>query len=235
MTNAFADVPNSSPDGDRPSGEENALLICNGEMTTGAVLRSLASQLDFIVCADGGANAAHAHGLRPDVIIGDFDSITNETRGHYLRAGVSFIHQAGQNDTDFEKALLLLREKGMRTVAICGVTGKLLDHTLGNFSILLRYVQDFRLVLFDMHYRVDVITGQGSFPSMQGSRVSIVPLSSARGVQSSGLRYPLNGEQLAFGIAEGTCNEALGETFTISSESGVLLVFRELHEGLHTL
>jgi thiamine pyrophosphokinase len=209
-----------------------ALLLCNGEMASRQVLHSLAAQADVMVCADGGANAARENGLRPHVIIGDFDSITADTRRHFEGLGVRFVHQKGQDNTDFEKALLLLRDQNPHTVAICGVTGKLLDHTLGNFSILRRYVKDFRIVLFDRHYRVDVLMGEGTFMSTPGSRVSVVPLTEARAVHSSGLRYPLDGDDLAFGLAEGTCNEAVDDSFTIATGDGVLLVFRELEQGL---
>jgi thiamine pyrophosphokinase len=213
----------------------SALLICNGEMAAPRVLHALASQCDMIVCADGGANATHRLGIVPQVIIGDFDSIHSDTRAFYERAGVSLMHLPRQNDTDFEKALILLRMQGVETVAVCGVTGKLLDHTLGNFSILLRYINDFRIVLFDPHYRVDVISTETRFTSRQGDRISIVPLSPAREVRYRGLKYPFDGESLAFGIAEGTCNEALGDDFTISLRDGVLLVFRELHAGMWIL
>jgi thiamine pyrophosphokinase len=212
-----------------------ALLLCNGEMAAPRVVRALSAQVDTVVCADGGANAARAMDITPDTVIGDFDSITSDTRAYYERAGVSLIHLERQDDTDFEKALILLRMHGVRTVAVCGVTGKLLDHTLGNFSILLRYLDVFDIVLFDPHYRVDVITSTRAFSSRPGDRISIVPLAPARGVQYSGLRYPLQGDSLSFGITEGTCNESLRDNFSISMTDGVLLVFRELHEGMWTL
>lgn len=214
---------------------QKALLICNGEMAPQAILQSLADQADTVVSADGGANAAREMNILPDTIIGDFDSITSDTRAYFLRAGVSLQHLARQDDTDFEKALIHLKELGVASVAVCGVTGKLLDHTLGNFSILLRYVDVFRFVLFDPNYRIDIISTSAAFSSQPGDRISIVPLAPSRGVSYSGLRYPFENQVLAFGVAEGTCNEALGDNFSITLESGVLLVFRELHEGISKL
>ena len=212
-----------------------ALLICNGEMADASVVSALAAQAGMVICADGGANAARRLGVVPQVIIGDFDSIEDETRLHFAQAGVSMMHLARQDDTDFEKALVLLRVQGIDTIAVLGVTGKLLDHTLGNFSIILRYVDTFRFALFDPHYRVDVINRPTRFPSRPGDRISIVPLSPAMGVRYDGLRYQFRGSTLAFGIAEGTCNAACGDEFAVTIESGVLLVFRELHEGMFTI
>ena len=217
------------------NADRSALLLCNGEMASRKVVHAIERQVDMVVCADGGANAAREMGITPHAVIGDFDSIAADTRAHFSRVGVSMMHLDRQDDTDFEKALILLRMQEIRTVAVCGVTGKLLDHTLGNFSILLRYVDAFRIVLFDPHYRIDVITGPAAFPSRPGDRISVIPLAPARGVRYDGLRYPFQGAQLAFGIAEGTCNEALGERFDITLEDGVLLVFRELHEGMWLL
>ena len=211
---------------------QTALLICNGEMASSEIVHSLVEQVDLVICADGGANAAHEMDILPDVIIGDFDSISSDSRAHFSRAGVSLLHLTSQDDTDFEKALIYLKESGVQSVAVCGVTGKLLDHTLGNFSILLRYLDVFRIVLFDPHYRVDVITAGKTFSARAGDRVSIVPLAPASGVSYSGLRYPFEKPLLAFGIAEGTCNESLGDNFSVNLESGVLLVFRELHSGM---
>ncbi len=209
-----------------------ALLICNGEQPPSVALRELATRAAYIVCADGGANVARRLGLEPDIIIGDFDSMTRETRLHYEREGTRMEYLNRQTDTDFEKALLHLRERGTTTIALSGVTGGLLDHTLGNMSIILRYVRDFRLVLFDPHYRIDVVTAASSFSCRKGDRVSIVPLAPSTGVRYDGLRYQFEGAVLSNGIAEGTCNEALGKEFTVHLDEGALLVFRRYHEEM---
>jgi thiamine pyrophosphokinase len=207
---------------------EYSLLICNGEMAAPDVARQLAAQAASIVCADGGANAAREMEIVPDTVIGDFDSITEETRREFESRGVEMLHLTRQNDTDFEKALILLRDGGATNVAIMGLTGKLLDHTLGNFSILLRYAQEFNMILYDPHFRVDVLTQGGSFTSHAGDRISVVPLKRSTGVTYTGLRYSLTDAELAFGELEGTCNQALGESFGIHFKSGVLLLFRPI-------
>ena len=210
-----------------------SLLICNGEMPGTAVLRHLAGQARSIVCADGGANAAREAEILPGTVIGDFDSISDETREDFTARGVEMLRLERQDDTDFEKALKLLVERGCERVVILGLTGKLLDHTLGNFSILLRYVHQLRVAMFDRDYRMDVLTSSGSFRAVKGDRVSVVPLPSAQDVHYEGLEYPLDGEDLSFGDLEGTCNTAMGERFEIRFRDGVLLLFRSLHADLY--
>jgi thiamine pyrophosphokinase len=212
--------------------ESYALLICNGEQAPADRLRELAARAAYIVCADGGANVARALGILPAVILGDFDSMTRETRRHFEALGVKFLLLSRQDDTDFEKALLHLRESAHHTVVISGITGGLLDHTLGNMSILLRYSRNFRFILLDPHYRMDIITESGTFRCRRGDRISVVPLDAASGVGYKGLKYPLPSGELAPGLAEGTCNEALGDEFSIDLRQGTLIVFRRLHEEL---
>ncbi len=204
------------------------LLMCNGEIAAPEVLNILAERAESVVCADGGANAAAALEIVPRTVIGDFDSMTEETRRYCEQHGVEMLHLTRQDDTDFEKALLLLRQRGTKHLVITGVTGKLLDHTLGNFSILLRYIRDFSIVLFDENFRMDVLTEGGRFTSKAGDRISVVPLAPAHDVVYQGLRYPLKGETLEAGLREGTCNEATGDAFEISFSDGVLLLFRPI-------
>ncbi len=210
------------------STPRRALLICNGELAESAIIASLATQADLLICADGGANAAHALALHPDLIIGDFDSIDPMVLQSYRAAGVRCEHLARQDDTDFEKALLALRERGIADLDIIGATGGLLDHALGNLSILLRYVRGMRVMLVDPHYRIDVITTSAVFTSVPGERISIVPLLPAEGVTLIGLKYPLYEARLSAGILEGTCNEAMSDRFEVHLRTGIVLVFRGL-------
>jgi len=214
------------------SNESRVLLLCNGDYPSRAIAQELANRAQFVLCADGGANVARRLAVLPDLILGDFDSMSTDTKEFYRTSGTEMLYLERQNDTDFEKALLLLLEKGMCNVDLLGVTGGLLDHTFGNMSIILRYVRNFDFVLYDPHYRVDIILNSTIFPSKRGDRVSVVPLRASTGVRYEGLRYTLHGETLEIGRLEGTCNEAVAEEFTVHVDDGVLLVFRPLRMEL---
>ena len=204
-----------------------ALLICNGDTGDAATARALAASASYILCADGGANAARSIGVLPHCVIGDFDSIDAETRSDFEARGVGFVHLPEQEHTDLEKALLHAIDAGWNCIALLGVTGALLDHTLGNFSILARYADAAQLIIFDGAYRIDFVTSAARFECRSGTRVSIVPLPKAEGVTYEGLEFPLRLGTLETGLREGTCNRAMGEAFSISVESGLVMVFRE--------
>jgi len=211
---------------------KSALLIANGEALRVDFLRILASEVDLIVCADGGAEAARSAGILPHFIIGDFDSVTQETLSFFrLNESVRCIRIDHQHATDFEKALLYLQEQRIQRLAITGITGKLLDHTFGNFSILARHARSFEAIIFENTSRIDVLHGSKRFESRPGERISIEPLMNAAGVSYKGLRFDLTTGSLLFGENEGTCNEALSDSFEINLDSGILLVFRELRKS----
>jgi thiamine pyrophosphokinase len=207
---------------------EFSLLICNGAVPHQNLALFLAHCADHVVCADGGANQAYEYGVRPELIIGDLDSLRCDARVHFETLGVEIRRLRDQEDTDFEKALKYLRDAGVKNLAVLGLTGRLLDHTLGNLSILMRYVNDFAFIIYDEHYRIDVLRSERDFSATPGGRVSLIPLLAAEDISTSGLAYPLQREALIFGEREGTCNTALSSSFRIELSKGTLLVFREL-------
>ena len=66
-----------------------ALLICNGEKPK-KWLKKWVKEADFVLAADGGANAAAEAGITPDAVIGDLDSASERTRKIFQ--DITFIH-----------------------------------------------------------------------------------------------------------------------------------------------
>lgn len=75
----------------------------------------LLNTLAFIRCTvDGGTNRwrhflehnDNSENLKvPDLVVGDFDSITSETRQYFTNGKTKFLHTPDQNATDFTKAV----------------------------------------------------------------------------------------------------------------------------------
>lgn len=71
------------------------LLIVNSKINL--QLFKKISQKKIIICADGGANSLFSHrfqlpDLLPEYILGDFDSITEETLEYFKSKGVVIKH-----------------------------------------------------------------------------------------------------------------------------------------------
>lgn len=202
----------------------HALVVCNGEMPSRALIAPLLKRRPYILCADGGANRIRSFGITPHAIIGDLDSITDRTRHHF--SDVPVIHEPDQNSTDLEKALDHLLGLRVRSAVVIGATGERADHTVSNLSILAKYHTRLALQFLDERCTIEAVRKRVRFRAPLGQQISLVPMGLCEGVTTAGLKYPLRSERLAFGVREGTSNEAVATTVTVSVRSGHLLLFR---------
>ena len=85
----------------------------------------------FIICADGGYRHMKTLGLRADILIGDMDSVGEETEpDNVLRYPVR------KDFTDGEIAVNYALEKGFSEIVMVGFVGTRMDHTLTNIFLL---------------------------------------------------------------------------------------------------
>ena len=122
---------------------KNALLFANGEVTAKELNKVKGRSFDVVVAADGGAGNALLSVFLPDYIVGDLDSMTPEIKEKLPET--QFIRKPSQELNDLEKTLIFCEEKGITEITLLGITGKRLDHTLNNLSVLCRYIQKFHL------------------------------------------------------------------------------------------
>ena len=207
----------------RKKGERLALVICNGEVLSKEAVEPLLQEKPFIVCADGGANKARKLGVRPDVIIGDLDSIFPATRAFY--SSVRTIRVESQYCTDLEKALDYLLELRYLNVVVIGAMGGRPDHSYANFSILKKYHKRLHVVFSDSTCTIQILDGTSAFDLPLGSVVSLMPLGRCDGITTRGLEYALNNESLELGVREGTSNRVIASPVEISVKKGSLLFF----------
>lgn len=203
-----------------------ALLIGNGEPVPADFLKRLASAADFVLAADGGANKAVSAGVTPQAVIGDLDSVLPQTR----RAcpDTEFIHVGNQNNTDLEKALNWLLEKGFTACEIvCGVGGRW-DFSLGNFLSVYPYAAKINLVFKGPGWNIYPLTCGGTFPCKPGGHVSVIPVTDCPDVTLQGLQFPLEHADLKLGGTGLTLsNKAVCDRFEVSFDSGYLLLYTE--------
>jgi thiamine pyrophosphokinase len=198
-----------------------ALVLCNGEPPSVSLLRSLVRRADMVVAADGGANIARIGGIRPDVIIGDLDSITPATR-RWFRTSL-LVQVQRQDNTDLEKALDFLRGEGVHDVVIAGAAGKRLDFTLGNFSVAFLYARRMRIRFVGDDWQAIPLGSRNRLQVARGTTVSLIPFSSCAGITLRGLAYSLTGASLNRG-AIAVSNVVTRSPFTVNVRSGRLLL-----------
>lgn len=178
---------------------------------------------DLLVCADGGWAAAEACGLRPSLVVGDFDSmpVRSEEQVEVVRLPVH------KDDTDMVACLEAGRARGYRSFVMAGCLGGRFDHALANlqcaYDCALRGEEAW---LCDAQNRVTVLLpGRYELPAMPGRRLSLLAFSSeVRGVNLSGTEWPLRDAALTSRYPLGCSNEFRAEKAELSFREGVLVV-----------
>ena len=208
-----------------------ALVVLNGDpLGSDGWLADLAARSDIVIAADGGAVRLHHAGRRPDVIVGDLDSLPPDAKERLEAHGVAFeIHPHEKTQTDGELALRAAITRGADEIVIVGAFGGTrLDHLVGNLLLLAN--EDFAAI------DVAVVTEQTTFRALSGPGtlelvgapgdwVTLSPLSELAGaVTTDGLRYALHRADLVRGSTRGVSNELTGRRASVELSTGLLLV-----------
>ncbi|NPV86665.1 MAG: thiamine diphosphokinase [Anaerolineae bacterium] len=205
---------------------QRAVLFVNGNLVCPDRVRSMLCTDDFLVAVDGGLRHLVTLGLKPHLLIGDFDSVAPDALMHLESAGVMLKrHPVEKDETDLELALQYVVAEGYREVLIVAALGGRLDQILGNVFLLMSpSLEGCRVRLVDGHEEVFLIRACETIYGRAGDVVSLLPLQGvAEGVTTEGLQYPLRQETLHPARTRGISNVMLGERAVISLRKGLLL------------
>jgi thiamine pyrophosphokinase len=211
-----------------------ALVVADGDVDV-SLLAELAGGpgRPLLVAADGGAAHVLEAGLVPDVVVGDFDSLTAGERERLEARGVELrVASPDKDESDMELCLLAALESGATRLTIVGALGLVRpEHSVANLLLL----ADPRLDTVEVAIaaRGSRISrsgtadgpGQALIEGAAGDFVSLFPLDSAvEGVTTTGLRFALTDETLPLGPSRGLSNELSGKRAGVTSRRGRLLV-----------
>ena len=209
------------------------VIFANGKLPDLEAARALLKTGDYLIAADGGANHLMKMGVLPEIVIGDLDSIDEDTLFELTTAEVTIEQYSEDKDeTDIELALRYAVELRPSSILIVGALGGRLDQTLANLSIL----TDPALLGIDI--RIDdgveeaffcrasaTNGGQAEVWGRSGDTVSLIPWNgSVEGVATEGLQWPLYSETLFSNQSRGISNVLLDEAASVRIRSGLLLI-----------
>lgn len=204
---------------------EKCVIFCAAEFD--ALIQNV-NKGDFLIAADGGLIHCEKLGLRPDVILGDFDSLG------YVPQGAQ-VHPVEKDDTDAMLAVRLGLEKGFREFVIYGgLDGPRLDHTVANFQTL-QYLADHGAggFLVGQNHIVTVLKdGAVVFDTDASGIISVFCMGrDAEYVTIRGLQYELDNGSFSAGFPLGVSNHFIGKNAEISVKNGSLLLIWERKNG----
>lgn len=209
---------------------KKGLIVTGGSIEWGFAGDFLKGRsFDGVIAVDGGLEAVKRLGVRPDYVVGDFDTVRKETLGEYeSMAGVVIErHQAEKNETDTELAIRLAMERGFQELVILGGTGGRLDHLIANVQLLYGCLtRGVAACMVDEKNRLYLLNRGRSFQKRElwGKYISFLPLTSeVRKITLTGFLYPLKERDIPMGMSLCISNELEAETGTIEFTEGVLI------------
>jgi thiamine pyrophosphokinase len=203
----------------------DAIIFLNGDISY-RVFKKYYKKNIYLICADGASNSLKKHKIIPRIILGDLDSSKKSTMNYFRKKGVEIRKIGDQETTDFEKSLLYAIENNFKNILIFGASSKRQDHTLNNYSVLKRYYKALNLKIIDRKFEIFFIENHLKFKYPNNKLLSMMPIPSAKGITTKGLKYKLENEELELGIREGTLNKSEGNEIEIEFVSGDLLLFK---------
>ena len=201
-----------------------AIVITGGAAPPLSAVAPLLDKCDFLVAADSGLDQALAYGYRPDLIVGDMDSLGDKAVLADFPEDCVKIFPVDKDYTDTELALDEIGSYESR-VLIGGGEGRL-DHTLS----LLALFESSRVPSLWISGREEIFPLNDSIvmKGTPGEVISFYPLGD-RDIffHSEGLRWPL--EPVRWGRGELSLSNRFEEKrVRLEREKGSLLVIRTL-------
>ncbi len=196
----------------------DAVVVAAGEFPDVMLMKHWLERTKFVVCCDGAVNRLHKLGFAPNVVIGDGDSISEEMSMRYKDI---IVRIAEQETNDLTKAVSWLKEKGRRNIVVLGGTGYREDHTLGNISLLLHYLQQGVFAVMPTNYGTFIpCHGNASIMARVGQQLSIFNHDATR-IFSQDVKFPLPRLSMLW---QGTLNEAVSTELRFTAD-GYYLVY----------
>jgi thiamine pyrophosphokinase len=178
---------------------------------------------DFIIACDHGYDHAVSQGIRPHLLMGDFDSCLIPRDPSIPCIAVS----AEKDDTDTMLAVRHGLSLGFQDFLLLGATGGRVDHFWANCSICAFLAkQGARCEMRDSSYTLYTLSpGSLTLRRQKGAFLSVFSFCDVSyGITLEGVKYPLKNATLTNDVPLGVSNEFAAEVARISLRSGLLLI-----------
>ncbi len=203
------------------------LIFASGSLSIKTLLQITPS--DFIIGVDHASYWLIQNKIKPDLAIGDFDSVTSKELEIIKSNSKNILTFSADKDfTDLELAVnkaILLNPK---TVEIYGSFGTRLDHSLVSIQLLEKFLKPKikAFIINDTNRcfipdQISKIEKDNQYPYL-----SILPISKNIIVSISGCKYPLNKAKVTRSSSLCVSNEIVSNIATITVHHGLALIIQ---------
>ena len=177
---------------------------------------------DLIIAADGGYLYLEKAGIKPDIAIGDFDSLNiSPVCDKIIKLNPV------KDITDMDAAVKVGIDEGFSCFHLYGATGGRIDHTIANIQLIASLAQrKMKAFIHDGNMIITAICNDSlQFGSESKGYISVFSHSEkCSGVYLKGLKYPLENAELTNTFPLGVSNEFIGKKSEIIIGNGTAIV-----------
>jgi thiamine pyrophosphokinase len=196
-------------------------LVANGDIHNLEDCMHILSGCDQVIAVDGGLRYCHQLGVRPEVLIGDWDSVDArllEQYGEVPKLSFPILKDKTDLEIAVEYALTSATE-----LIVFGALGNRIDHTLYNLILLTRYPG--KMIYESEQGRVFAMPHYTTMITYPGQVISFLPMNGpVVGITTQGFRWELK-EATFDAHFMSVCNEAVQDKVEITFRQGSLVCF----------
>ncbi len=200
------------------------IIIGGADINNYDYIKSSLRADDFFVFCDSGLKHMSNLQVRPNLIVGDFDSYDDP------KLDIETITlPTEKDDTDTFYAAKEMLKRGFDEFLLIGVIGARLDHSLANISILLYLTSlNKKASIIDDYSEMEIVSGTPVSIPDKYSFFSLINISgTANGITIKNAKYNLENATIGCEYQYGVSNEILpGKVSTVSVKDGCLLLIK---------
>lgn len=209
------------------TGYTDAVIFAGGYILNYEAVASKIKSGSLIICADSGYRHCEKLGIKPDILVGDFDSIEYIPNDLY-KISLS----VDKNYTDSALAVEEAIHRGAKSILLAGMLGGRFDHSMANIQTMVScinrniaaYITDGNTDL----YAVKALEDSETFftlPYRDNCYFSLLAYTPVcNNVTILNGKYPLDDYDLHFDEARAVSNEFVDDDVRVCFSSGILLI-----------
>ena len=208
---------------------KRCVVVSAGIINDYEFIKSLLRKDDFFIFCDGGLRHASLLGVKPDVMIGDFDSCSEDDFKKWSSDCRIISLPREKDDTDTFAAVKHALSEGFEDFLLTGTMGLRFDHAFANIGVLL-YLDNLhkKALMADDYSLMEIAGNKTVYIDDTCSFFSVLTVDGDAGsVSIKNAKYPLEKAALSSSFQIGVSNEVLpGKTASVSAGQGRVLVVK---------
>lgn len=217
---------------------KSALIVTGGQISHPFLKAEYDKNIyDIVIGVDSGCDSLYNLSIRPDIMIGDFDSISPEVLNYFKNNNglnndvklIAFDERKDFTDTELAIRHLIEHYSEVNRVTVLGATGNRMDHTLSTVMMLSGFIDKLDVIVKDSSNHMSYLKGPSKMLIKKESYeyFSLLAITDqVTGINYEGAKYPLYQATVKLSDTLGVSNEWIDDIVKLSIDTGICLVIK---------